>query len=130
MSYRLRAVFYLREVVVLASVVVPLTPSSNQSLSCTLPVDSGNITLKFQFTYNSIAGYWFVSVTDKTNRLLLDSVPLVTGNYPAANLLRQYQYLGIGSAYVVPASSGLSGIPDFDSLGTNYVLIWSDTEAA
>ncbi|SFU71230.1 phage baseplate plug family protein [Alicyclobacillus macrosporangiidus] len=113
----------------MASVVIPLTPGTNQSLSCTLPVDSRNITLMFQFTYNSIGGYWFMTVKDKTGTVLLDGVPLVTGQYPAANLLRQYQYLGIGSAYVVPASSALTGDPDFNSLGSDYVLVWSDTAA-
>lgn len=109
------------------SVIVPLTPSLNQSLTCTLPVDSSNITLSFTFTYNAQGGYWFMSVTDASNTLLLDGVPVITGQYPAANILGQYQHLGIGSAYLVPVSSVLADNPDFDSLGSDFVLVWSDS---
>lgn len=70
-----------------------------------------------------------MAVTDKNHNVLLDGVPLITGSYPAANLLRQYQYLGIGSAYIVPASSGLPDIPNFDDLGTDFLLVWTDSAA-
>lgn len=111
----------------LPSVIVPLTPGSNQTLSCTLPVDSKNITMTFQFTYNAESGYWFMSVKDNTGALLLDAVPLLTGKHPAANILEPYQYLGIGSAYLVPTSNGLTDLPNFENLGTDFVLVWSDT---
>jgi hypothetical protein len=108
--------------------IIPLTPSANQSLTCTLPVDSKNITLSFTFTYNTPGGYWFMSVTDtKTNALLLDAVPMVTGEYPSADLLSQYEYLGIGSATIMPTSSLTTDIPDFSNLGTDYLLVWGDT---
>lgn len=108
--------------------IIPLTPNANQSFSCTLPVDGKNITLAFTFTYNAPGGYWFMSVTDvKTNKKLLDAVPLVTGEFPAADLLGQYEYLGIGSAAIVPTSSLATGIPDDTTLGTEYVLVWGDT---
>jgi hypothetical protein len=109
--------------------VVPLVPSRNQTLVCTLPVDNKNITLQFTFTYNGVGGYWWMSITEMPRKtLLVDSVPLVTGLYPAGDLLRQYGYLEIGSAYIVPASDGLiRGIPDFDNLGVDYFLYWNDT---
>lgn len=108
--------------------IIPLMSNANQSLTCTLPVDSKNIELAFTFRYNTIGGYWFMSVTDtKTNTLLLDAVPIVTGEYPAADLLGQYEYLGIGSAAIVPTSSLANGIPDDTNLGTDYVLVWGDT---
>jgi hypothetical protein len=108
--------------------IVPLIPNANQSFTCTLPVDSKNITLAFTFTYNSVGGYWFMSVADvKTNVMLLDAVPLVTGEYPAADILGQYSYLGIGSALIVPTSSLAPDTPDFTNLGTEFVLVWTDT---
>ncbi len=113
----------------LASVIVPISSGTNQTVTCTLPVDSGNVTLTFNLTWNSIGGYWFMSITGANNNLLLDAVPVITGAYPAANLLRQYQYLGIGSAYVVPtANTGLPDNPSFSDLGTDFVLVWSDTD--
>lgn len=108
--------------------IIPLTPNANQSFSCTLPVDAKNITLAFTFRYNTIGGYWFMSVADaKTSAQLLDAVPLVTGEYPAADLLGQYEYLGIGSAAIVPTSTLATSIPDDTTLGTDYVLVWGDT---
>lgn len=121
-------------VILMPQVVIPITAGTNQTFTCTLPVDSGNVTLTFSFTWNTPGGYWFMSVTDNTNTLLLDAVPVLTGQYPAANLLRQYQYLGIGSAYLVPVSSTLPDNPDFNTLGTSttstaptFLLIWMDS---
>lgn len=109
--------------------VVPLIPGTNQSFKCTLPIDSKNITLGFTFTYNGIGEYWFMSIADtKTNTLLLDAIPLVTGLFPAADLLGQYAYLGIGSVAVVPVSRlAASEIPDKTNLGSDFVLVWTDT---
>ena len=110
----------------MSSVVVPLTPSTNQTFDITLPVDSGNIKLTLAFTYNSQGQYWFMSIT-QAGQLLLDGIPLLAGAYPAGNILRQYAYLGIGSAYIVPATSTAWDSPNFDDLGTDFVLVWSDT---
>lgn len=67
-----------------------------------------------------------MTIADKSGNTLIDGVPLVSGSYPAANLLRQYQYLNIGSAYIVPVSDNQIGRPDFDELGADYYLVWSD----
>lgn len=108
--------------------IIPLTPNANQSLTCTLPVDGKNITLNFTFRYNAVGGYWFMSVTDARSKvMLLDAVPIVTGEFPAADLLGQYTYLGIGSAIIVPKSSLETSIPNENNLGSDYVLVWGDT---
>lgn len=116
------------EVTILPSVVVPIMSGSNQTVTTTLPVNGGNVTLTFSFKWNDEGLYWFMSVVDVNNNLLLDAVPVITGHYPAANLLRQYQYLGIGSAYVVPtANSGLPDNPDYTDLGSDFLLVWGDS---
>lgn len=108
--------------------IIPLTTNPNQSFSCTLPVDGKNLTLSFTFRYNHIMKYWFMSVSNhKTKVLILDSIPLVTGEFPAANLLEQYEYLGIGSAAIIPTSSIANSFPDDINLGSEYVLVWGDT---
>lgn len=111
----------------MADRIIPLIPNTNQTLTCTLPIDGKNIALKFSFTYNTVGKYWFMSVGDAARGMLLDSVPLVVGQYPAADLLEQYRYLGIGSAVIVPTSSIATGIPEESNLGTDYVLVWGDT---
>lgn len=112
----------------MATKIVPIVAGANQSFNCTLPIDNKNITLGFVFTWNGIGGYWFMSVANvKTKELLLDAVPLVTGDFPAADLLGQYTHLGIGSAAVVPVSSTAAGIPNATNLGSDFVLVWSDT---
>ncbi|SFE43328.1 hypothetical protein SAMN04487969_102495 [Paenibacillus algorifonticola] len=114
----------------MATKVIPLIPSTNQTLVCTLPVDDQNITLQFSFTYNHIGKYWWFSVIEMPSKvLLLDSAPLVVGFFPAGNLLRQFSYMEIGSAFIVPANDNfIRDIPNFDNLGTDFYLMWSDTE--
>ncbi len=117
----------------MAKVIIPITQGLNQAMTCTLPVNGGNITLTFGFTYNTPGGYWFVSISDGNNNLLIDGLPLVVGS-PVYDILAQYQYLGIGSAYVVPNGSGLPDIPDYNTLGTSttntnspsFSLVWAD----
>jgi hypothetical protein len=106
---------------------IPLTSDPNQTFSTTLSVDDANITLTMTLKYNEIAGYWKMSITNSSGTLLLDSIPLITGVYPAANLLEQYSYLSIGSAYILKTTSTTLDYPDDSTLGTDFVLVWSDT---
>jgi len=112
---------------------IPLTSDPDSNFTCTIPIDNLNITLFFRFRYNKMAGCWFFSITDvKSNKLLLDSHPLCTG----INLLGQFEYMKIGSAYVIltknkdtfiPGSYGTQDNPTDDNLGVDYMLVWSDT---
>lgn len=113
----------------MASKVIPLTPGKNQSITCTLPVDGANLTLALTLTWNGMGNYWFMSITNPaTQTLILDGVPLLPGDYPAGNILGQYAYLGIGSAFLVPASTAAAqNNPTSDNLGSDYLLVWSDT---
>ncbi|MFC8686313.1 phage baseplate plug protein [Brevibacillus porteri] len=106
--------------------ILPITPSTNQTFTCTLPVDNKNITLDFSLTYNAPGGYWFMSITDHgSGELLIDALPIVTGDYPSANLLNQYSYLGIGSAILISVT-GDNSMPTFESLGKDHLLVWSN----
>ncbi|USG65158.1 hypothetical protein NDK47_24045 [Brevibacillus ruminantium] len=110
----------------MANTILPITPRMNQEFTCTLPVDSRNITLDFSLTYNSPAGYWFMSIKDhETGALLIDSLPLLPGEYPAANMLSQFSYLGIGSAVLISVS-GDDSMPTFESLGREHLIAWGD----
>jgi hypothetical protein len=107
--------------------LIPLTTSPNQTFQSTLAVDGKNITLEFNLKYNEIAEYWIVKITNSDNVVLLDSIPLVPGNYPADNILEQYGYLGIGSAFIVKSSNVAADYPSDTTLGTDFLLVWGDT---
>jgi hypothetical protein len=112
------------------SLQIPLTSEPNQNFRCTVPIDGETKTLLFDVRYNIEAGYWAMTITDDlTNKILLDSIPLLAGVYPAANLLEQYAYLNIGSAYVVKVNPDITEEnPTSDNLGSGFKLFWSDTK--
>lgn len=107
--------------------IIPLTTDPSQSFQCTIPIDGKNITLTFLIRYNDIAKYWTMGISDSNGNLVIDNLPLVTGKYPAADLLSQYKYLGIGSATVVNISNLPTARPDDTNLGVDFYLVWSDT---
>jgi hypothetical protein len=104
--------------------VIPLTSSPNQTFQVALIVNGINLTLGFFLSYNELAGYWSMRISDpRTNTIILDSVPLVESN---TNLLSQYEYLRIGNAYLVKAEQADSDYPDDSNLGTTFQLVWGD----
>lgn len=112
----------------MATKILPLTSDPNQNFTCTLPIDSKNLTLRFNFRWNVDGKYWWMAVSNpNTGHSLLDGVPLLTGEYPAANILEQYKYLGIGSAFLIKTGQLDMDNPDDTNLGTDFVLVWSDT---
>lgn len=86
---------------------IPLTNSPNQSLTVQLDVDGVPLTLNLTVSYNEMAGYWVLSISDVNNNLLIDSVPMLTGGYPSANILQQQKYLNIGSWYIINIANGI-----------------------
>lgn len=76
----------------------------NQTQSVTLSIDNTLVTVQLLLRFNLMAGYWTLTIMDSNGNLIIDSVPLLTGVYPAANLLVQQQYLNIGAWYVVNVS--------------------------
>jgi hypothetical protein len=108
--------------------IIPLDNSPNQSFQTTLSVDGKNLTLGFVIRYNEQADYWQMTIKEAvTGNIILDCIPLVTGDYPAANLLEQYSYLSIGSVAILNMSGVTMENPDKTNLGTDFVLWWGDT---
>ncbi|MDF2791601.1 MAG: hypothetical protein K0S80_4703 [Neobacillus sp.] len=104
---------------------IPLTTSPNQKFTSTIPVDGKKIKFNFFLRFNTEAKYWVLDIFNSKNDSLIVSVNLVCGS----NLLEQYGYLNIGSAYIVKIDSTLTGDrPDEYNLGTDFQLIWSDTK--
>jgi hypothetical protein len=69
-----------------------------------------------------------MGIADVNNNILISEVPLLTGTYPAANILGQFQYMNIGSAYLLNVSNGSTTLdyPNGQDLGTDFVLLWGD----
>lgn len=111
----------------MADQIVPLTSDPNQTLTVALTVDAKTLTLRFGVNYNEVGKYWLLQIYDRFGNLLLANVPLLTGYWPAANILQQNGGLGIGSAYVVNASGAAADYPDAAGLGTDFLLVWGDT---
>jgi len=109
---------------------IPVTNEPNQNFRCTIPIDGVNRTFIFDIRYNSEAEYWVMALTDDlTGVMLINSVPLFAGVYPAANLLEQYAYMNIGSAYVVKVNPDvIEENPNAETLGSGFKLYWSDTK--
>jgi hypothetical protein len=104
---------------------IPLQVAPNQTFSIQLTVNGSQLTLNLGLSYSNMAGCWQMSVTDVNGNLLVASVPLITGLYPAANVLAQYQYLNIGSAYILNTGNATLDYPNSDSLPL-FTLLWGD----
>lgn len=111
----------------MANQIVPLTSQPGQALSVSLTVDGRVLVLQLRTRFNEIAGYWALTVADRFGNRLVDSIPMVASDYPAANLLQQQVYLAIGSAYLVNVNGTAAEFPDATNLGTDFALLWSDT---
>ena len=107
--------------------IIPLTNAQNQTLNVSLSVDGNVLRLTLFITYSEMAQYWVMSVSDSAGTLLLSSIPLITGTWPAANILAQFGYLKIGSAYVINLGQVPDDYPNADELGGSFVLLWDNT---
>lgn len=105
--------------------IVPLTTNPNQKFTSTIPIDGKKIKFNFFLRFNTEAKYWVLDVYNSQNDSLIVSLNLVCG----LNLLEQYSYLGIGSAYIYKVDNSLTDdIPNEYNLGTDFYLVWGDTK--
>ena len=109
----------------MSSQIIPLTSLNNQTFAAQLTVDSKSLTLNFTLSYSPMAGYWQMSIANVNGVPLIASMPLITGRYPAANMLAQYQYLKIGSAYLLNTGNAPADYPGQNNLG-QFSLLWGD----
>lgn len=108
--------------------ILPLDNRPNQKFKTTLSIDGVNKTISFNLKYNEIAKYWVMTISDPIeNKILIDSHPILTGEFPAGNILEQFSYLGIGSAFIINTSNASLDSPDNKSLGNDFKMVWSDT---
>ncbi len=92
---------------------IPLTPQA-QTFSVVLAGVSYNMKLR----WCSPAAAWILGISDANGDLLIDGIPLITG----ADLLAQYEYLGIGGSLVAQTDHDINAPPTYDNLGGNGKL--------
>lgn len=103
--------------------IIPIAATPNYTFSSKVPVDGQNIVLGFELRYNELAGYWIVTIRNERSDLIA-GLPVL----PAQNILEQYEYLQIGSAYIVPAQTVAEQWPSRYTLGAQWYLVWGDTD--
>jgi uncharacterized protein DUF6983 len=107
---------------------IQLSNSPNQTLPVSLIVDGKSLNLILFLGFNEIAEYWTMDVSDQNNNLLLASVPLITGNEPACNVLKQYAYMEIGSCFIINnTGSSIPNWPGATGWTGGWVMVWGDT---
>lgn len=104
--------------------IVPMQAIPNHSFSSVIPLDGGNVKLRFAMQYNEIAGFWFVDI-GRDGKTLISGMPFI----PAQDLLEQYQYMGIGHAYLIPRSELSQQFPNQQTLSSEWYVVWSDEDA-
>jgi len=107
---------------------IPLTNAPNQRFQCTLPVNDRNIIFVFELWYNEQAGYWFLSLTNKSdNEQVFVNLPLLaTKDADFGNIMCQLGYKNVGICYVFPISEDAKSMPNNKELGELYLMLWGD----
>ena len=109
--------------------IIPLTNAPQQTLNVSLNVDGSVLRLGLEIYYSEMAQYWLMDIYNSSGDLLLSSIPLITGSWPAANLLCQQGYLNIGSCYVINLGQVPEDYPNANELGNGFLLLWDNTAA-
>jgi hypothetical protein len=98
---------------------IKLTNKPNQTFKTTIPGDTRNLSFKLFISYNRQAGYWVLSIYDTTNNPIIANIPMLAGY----DLLGQYQYLNIGSIYILNVGDQTQSDPNETNIA-NFVLAW------
>lgn len=108
---------------------IPLSNYPNQNFECTVPVNGENKRFKFELWYNYQAEYWLLSLFDiDANLYLLSNLPLLVSYGDYSNMFFQLEYLKIGICFTIPLDVNDTNNPNYENLGTNYVMIWGDND--
>ena len=84
-------------------------------------ISLGDATYNLRFFYaDTDEGGWMMDMSDDSGNAIVCGIPLVTG----ADLLEQYEYLGIGGALYVRTDGDPGAVPAFGNLGTTAHLYW------
>ena len=108
--------------------LLPVTSRPNQTFKVKVVIDEQNVELTVQLNFREVCGYWTMSITDKDGVMLLANVPLLKGEGETANILYQFDYLGLGYLAVVDAGGSGADYPNAMQLGKDFVLVWGSSD--
>jgi hypothetical protein len=95
----------------------------NQTISTSVEVDGVMIDLEMFLQWNSMAGYWTVSIKDMAkDEVVISSLPLLS----AINSLGQYGYLKIGSMGVVNVGNLSDDDLNYENFGDKFLWVWDN----
>lgn len=98
-------------------------PNASYTFRISMQGDTVNRDIRIELHYLDLYDEWLMDVyDDATKKLLVLGIPLVCG----IDLLGQYRYLGIGSAYILKVRNTDLMHPDNLCLGRDFVLVWGD----
>lgn len=106
--------------------IIPLTTSPNQTISIAPQVNGATLSLTLSLSWNRVGLFWAMDISDASRNLLVAGIPLLTGAWPAANILAPYDYMKIGSAYILNRSGATGSEANDSNLGTDFMLLWDD----
>lgn len=73
-----------------------------------------SIIYRLTLKWNQNSQCWILDITDVNSIPILTGIPLVTG----ADLLEQFEYLGIGGQLIAQTDNNIDAVPTFDNLGS------------
>lgn len=73
------------------------------------------------FRWNKASNCWIMDISNSDDTPLLSGVPLITG----ADLLEQFEYLGLGVKMVALTIGDIDAVPTFDNAGVEGKLFFA-----
>lgn len=93
-----------------------------------LPLNGKSVPMAIRLSYNARGDLWHMDIeNERTGEVILANVPLLCGADNTYNLLKQFEYLGIGSAYIKKVVENTdTDSPDYNTFLSQFVLMWGD----
>lgn len=93
-----------------------------------MEIDGISRQLTLEYRYVPLFDYWRLSIYDTpTGEMVVANLPLLYNEGEGQNVLRQFDYLDIGSCYVYKAvEEPKTQWPTGESFGVEYMLAWGD----
>ena len=111
---------------------IPISPRPDQLFNVSVEVDESILNLDIRLHYNFAGRFWKMDVFDGlTKECMISNQPMLVGCLPAQNILRQFTYMGLGSAMIVPVVNKTdSDSPVGGDLGAEFNLVWGDYDGS
>jgi hypothetical protein len=109
---------------VLTGQIIPINNSPYQQIQVALNTYNGTLTLNLIVSYNEVGNWWVMQIFDQNYNALLSDIPLLTGYWPAANILAPWFWMNIGTATVIANQGGYGDWPGINGWGNGWLLLW------